>query len=245
MKAVLPNSRISMAPITFEVENGFQIPFKNAKKPPLIPRKSPRESLSDDEPPSSIMTKVSKFEYLAAQNFKTSISPKVFSANLVTVNTPAKDVLGKAPPDIQTFAKNLPQSALNYSELNHNDKQNIKIPDRQIFGRKSSNYVNVTLNDTRTINNRVVIYENGCTPKTNDLNNAGMKALNVNRSATSSPSSTLGRNVSPQKLITNNTCNGKIDGDLSKCGVGFFDSLENLAQRKNEAELRRNKVRKF
>lgn len=84
MKSVLPNPRISMAPITFEVDEE-----KNQRKPPVAPRRSPRGSLSDssaDEPAtSSIKMKVSKFEYLAAQNFKKSISPKVFSSNLVTV----------------------------------------------------------------------------------------------------------------------------------------------------------------
>lgn len=221
MKAVLPNSRISMAAITFELEdNNYQPKF--TRKPPVAPRKSPRESFSDDDAPSSIMTKVSKFEYLAAQNFKKSISPKVFSSNLVTVNTPAKDVLGRAPPDLQTFAKSLPQSALNYSELNPNEKQKVKTPYRQIFGRKSPNYVNVTLNETKTINNRVIIYENGCVPKnqnlancdhqhSNDLNNVSNnknftgnsnqhlnKTVNVSRTTvTTTPSPNSNRNQSP------------------------------------------------
>lgn len=252
MKAVLPNSRISMAAITFEVDNTY--PTKYNKKPPVAPRKSPRESFSeDDDAPSSIMTKVSKFEYLAAQNFKKSISPKVFSSNLVTVNTPAKDVLGKAPPDLQNFAKNLPQSALNYSELNHNEKQKVKTtpPYRQIFGRKSPNYVNVTLNETKTINNRVVIYENGCVPKSqnlgalhnceqhsNDLNNVNNKNcclgnsnqnLNktVNVSRTTTPSPNMSRNQSPfSRSVTgspvcNNNLNGKY-GDGDSAKNGLF-----------------------
>ncbi|KAJ8967451.1 hypothetical protein NQ317_018308 [Molorchus minor] len=122
MKSVLPNPRISMAPINFEPDNSFHTKFN--KKPPVAPRRSPRDSLSDsEEPPSSIMTKVSKFEYLAAQNNKKSISPKVFPSNVVTVNMPVKDVLGKSPPDLQSFSKNLPQSALNYAELNYNEKK--------------------------------------------------------------------------------------------------------------------------
>lgn len=98
------------------------------------------------------MTKVSKFEYLAAQNLKSAISPKVFSSNLVTVNTPARDVLGRAPPDLQSLTKHLPQSALNYADNDRQQKP--KIAERQIFGRKSPNYVNVAVNETKAINNR-------------------------------------------------------------------------------------------
>lgn len=156
MKSVLPNPRISMPSISFEQENQIhQVKF--LKKPPVAPKRSPRESYSDsgsEEAPSSIMTKVSKFEYLAAQNLKKSISPKVFTSSAVTVNTPAKDVLGKSPPDLHNLAKNLPQSALNYSELNHNEKQKVKVRDWPLFGKKSPQYVNVELNDTKSINNR-------------------------------------------------------------------------------------------
>ncbi|KAI4472083.1 pleckstrin y-like domain family b member 3 [Holotrichia oblita] len=263
MKAVLPNARISMAAITFEVDNNYQPKFN--KKPPVAPRRSPRESFSDDDAPSSFMTKVSKFEYLAAQNFKKSISPKVFSSNLVTVNTPAKDVLGRAPPDLQTFAKNLPQSALNYSELNPNEKQKVKTPYRQIFGRKSPNYVNVTLNETKTINNRVIIYENGCVPKSqnlvncdqhsNDLNNVNNKNQNLNKtvnvSRTTTPSPNLNRNQSPfnRSLSGSPVCNNNLNQKYGECElsksvqyIGVSGSLENLAQRKNEAELRRNQA---
>ncbi|KAI4472088.1 pleckstrin y-like domain family b member 3 [Holotrichia oblita] len=244
MKAVLPNARISMAAITFEVDNNYQPKFN--KKPPVAPRRSPRESFSDDDAPSSFMTKVSKFEYLAAQNFKKSISPKVPSA-----------------PDLQTFAKNLPQSALNYSELNPNEKQKVKTPYRQIFGRKSPNYVNVTLNETKTINNRVIIYENGCVPKSqnlvncdqhsNDLNNVNNKNQNLNKtvnvSRTTTPSPNLNRNQSPfnRSLSGSPVCNNNLNQKYGECElsksvqyIGVSGSLENLAQRKNEAELRRN-----
>lgn len=71
------------------------------------------------------MTKVSKFEYLAAQNLKKSYSPKVFTSNVPTVNVPVKDVLGK---DIDSLRKSLPQSAVNYVELNTGEKQQNKIP---------------------------------------------------------------------------------------------------------------------
>nr|XP_022904346.1 pleckstrin homology-like domain family B member 1 [Onthophagus taurus] len=264
IKAALPNSRISMTPMSFEVESGYQSP-KYGKKPPVVPRKisTSRDSLSDDEKPSSIMTKVTKFEYLAAQNLKKSISPKVFSSNLVTVNMPAKDVLGKTPPDLQTFAKNLPQSALNYSELNHTEKQKIKTPDRQIFGRKSPNYVNVTLNETKTINNRVVIYENGCVPKHQKVGNDGANDLNIinNRNCGTTTTQNLNKTVNVSRTTTsspcfnNTSCNGNSininqqqccdPADMYKCVpavCGVSGHLEDVALRKNEAELRRNQA---
>lgn len=265
MKSVLPNSRISMAPISFDVDAEKQ--NKNLKKPPTVPRKNSRDSLSDsgsEEPPSSIMTKVSKFEYLAAQNLKKSISPKVFSSNLVTVNTPAKDVLGKTAPDLQSLTKHLPQSALNYSNSNYNEKQKLKIPDRQIFGRKSPQYVNVTINETKSINNRVVIFENGCISKNqnylnvnldhNELNNISKtssadKNINVSRVTTPSPGynrnpSAYNRSVTASP-VPNNLKTGPRSLSLEKVNGSsgrMSESLEDLANRKNEAEVQRNKV---
>lgn len=283
MKSVLPNARISMAPIKFHVDNPDEPKYN--KKPPTIPRKNHRDNFNDDEPPSNIQMKVSKFEYLAAQNFKKSISPKVFSSNLVTVNTPAKDVLGKAPPDLQDFAKNLPQSAINYSDSSYNEKEKNKTPDRQFFGRKSPQYVNVAVNDTKNINNRVAIYENGCIPKhhnvylnvnldqqpKNELNNIKSintnqitnKSINVNRSTPSpsfnrNPSPSFNRNpppyirsITPSPVPVNS--NTKLDqrtgslNELSRGGSGGVvgGSLEDVAQRKNDAEMRRNQVSPF
>lgn len=123
-EAQLMKSKVSMATMRFEDNNKDYNTYN--KKPSIL----------DDFIPSSIQSKVSKFEYLAAQNFRQSISPKVFSSNLVTVNTPAKDVLGRAPPDLQHFAKNLPQSAVNYSDTTYSEKQKNKTPERRLFGRK-------------------------------------------------------------------------------------------------------------
>nr|XP_032524570.1 uncharacterized protein LOC116775714 [Danaus plexippus plexippus] len=81
-------------------------------KPPVVPRKMNRDldtsdTSSDQETKpkaGSIMAKVSKFEYYAKQQKNNSkshfytndveICPKVFSSDSLTVNTPAKDVLG-------------------------------------------------------------------------------------------------------------------------------------------------------
>nr|XP_049707780.1 repetitive organellar protein isoform X1 [Helicoverpa armigera] len=96
------------------------------KKPPVAPKKPYRDldtsdSNSDQESRpkmSGIMAKVSKFEYYAKQQkigrsqFYTAneneISPKVFSSNSLTVNTPAKDVLGgKTMPNYMNKMKNV------------------------------------------------------------------------------------------------------------------------------------------
>ena len=63
-----------------------------------------------------------KFENLAQQQQQEKLAaatlcPKVFKSDSITMNTPAKDVLGKMPPaDLKQYAKNLPQSYINYSE---------------------------------------------------------------------------------------------------------------------------------
>ncbi|KAJ8942302.1 hypothetical protein NQ314_010098 [Rhamnusium bicolor] len=262
MKSVLPNPRISMAPINFEPDNSYQTKFN--KKPPVAPRRSPRESFSDsgsEEAPSSIMTKVSKFEYLAAQNYKKSISPKVFPSNVVTVNMPVKDVLGKAPPDLQSFSKNLPQSALNYAELNYNEKQQVKTPGQQIFLKKThhqSQYVNVTLNETRNINNRVIIFENGCIPKHqnvnfdhNELNNkssSSSKNININRVNTPSPSfnrnpANFFRSITPSPISNIIKIDHRRSGSLGELtNTNYMEGYDDLAHRKYEAELRRNQA---
>lgn len=245
MKSVLPNPRISMAPITFEPDNIFQCKF--TKKPPVVPKKNSKEIIADgvEEPvPSSIMTKVSKFEYLAQQNFKKAISPKVFSSNLVTVNTPAKDVLGKSPPDLQNYSKNLPQNVLNYSELNHNDKKQNKNPDRPLFGKKSPQYVNVTLNDAKNINNRVILFENGSVGKNlsldhNELNNkmaSVNKNVNVNRALTPSP------NLSNTSTSHSFKSLSSSPGDFHRSGSASELSDFSITQRHSEAELKRSQV---
>lgn len=164
------------------------------------------------------------------------------------MNTPAKDVLGRAPPDLQNFTKNMPQSALNYADSGINEKLQQKMPER-LFGRKSPQYVNVTINETKNINNKVIIYENGCISKTqnflnvnldhNDLNNAQKvsscsKNINVNRVMVPSPG--YNRNQAPYFKGASDKPN--FIGKDSANG-----SLEDLAQRNCEAEMRRNKVK--
>ncbi|KAL1516913.1 hypothetical protein ABEB36_000745 [Hypothenemus hampei] len=258
MKSVLPNPRISMAPITFEpADVNYQ---KFNKKPPAVPRKSTRDSLSDsgsDDPPSSIMTKVSKFEYLAAQNLKKSYSPKVFTSNVPTVNVPVKDVLGK---DIDSLRKSLPQSAVNYVELNTNEKQQTKLHGQTIFTKqKQAQYVNVTLNETRNINNRVIIYENGCIPKTTNVNNIEQQDLN-NKSVTknvnvnrivNAPSPSFNRNptqyyrsVTPSPMSNNIKIEHRRSGSVGELPANFVEDINSLTSRKHEAEIKRNQAQR-
>lgn len=94
------------------------------------------------------MAKVSKFEYYAKQQkigrsqFYTAneneISPKVFSSNSLTVNTPAKDVLG---------GKTMP----NYM----NKMKNVSINDNNSVDPKNCSYANVAIRNKTKIDDIV------------------------------------------------------------------------------------------
>ncbi|CAH1966771.1 unnamed protein product [Acanthoscelides obtectus] len=258
MKSVLPNPRISMAPINFEPGEYTHQPSASsapgAKKPPSVPRKSPRESLENsggEEPPSSIAIKVSKFEYLAAQNLKKSISPKVFPANVATVNMPMKDVIGKAPPDLNRYAKSLPQSALNYWDLNYANKPEEKKKGQEMLTKKS-HYVNVTVDEPKNVNNKVIIFENNCPANVNfdfnDLNNkTSSMNKNINLNKMNMPSPNFNRNpvvyrsVTPSLPSKATKSEYRRSGSLGELNVTCTEG-EQAVQRKYEAELRRNQA---
>ncbi|XP_076301088.1 uncharacterized protein LOC143219132 isoform X2 [Lasioglossum baleicum] len=93
LRSVLPHSRISMAPISFLLpESQLQENYHLERKPPVAPRKSPRNSCSDDE--IGFLGKLTKFEMLSKQNRNNCVSPKVFPAGAVTTNVPADQILG-------------------------------------------------------------------------------------------------------------------------------------------------------
>ncbi|CAH1642143.1 unnamed protein product [Spodoptera littoralis] len=126
------------------------------KKPPVAPKKPYRDldqsdSNSDQESRpkmTGIMAKVSKFEYYAKQQkigrsqFYTAneneISPKVFSSNSLTVNTPAKDVLG---------GKSMP----NYM----NKMKNVSINENNSIDPKNCSYANVAIRNKTKIDDIV------------------------------------------------------------------------------------------
>ncbi|XP_012277170.1 pleckstrin homology-like domain family B member 1 [Orussus abietinus] len=94
LRSVLPNSRISMAPISFAATEGSDDAAERhlERKPPVAPRKSPRNSCSDDE---GFLGKLTKFEMLARQS-RNCVSPKVFPAGGVTTSVPADQILGRS-----------------------------------------------------------------------------------------------------------------------------------------------------
>lgn len=135
------------------------------RKPPVAPRRmyrdldqtsnssnSDQEAISQrsDTPPktSSIMSKVSKFEYyvknsqrnVKSPNTNEIWSPKVFSANSSTMNMPAKDVLN---------GKNLP---LNYGKNNqptdngvYNGQKKVYLNENNAIEARNCSYTNVTI----------------------------------------------------------------------------------------------------
>ncbi|XP_054006491.1 homeobox protein 2-like isoform X3 [Hylaeus anthracinus] len=105
LRSVLPHSRISMAPISFSLpENQVQENYHLERKPPVAPRKSPRNSYSDDE--IGFLGKLTKFEMLAKQNRNNCVSPKVFPAGAVTTNVPADQILGHSRSSSLVSLKN-------------------------------------------------------------------------------------------------------------------------------------------
>ncbi|XP_036150633.1 uncharacterized protein LOC105837973, partial [Monomorium pharaonis] len=93
LRSVFPHSRISMAPISFAPPDGqTQENHHLERKPPVAPRKSPRNSCSDDE--MGFLSKLTKFEMLSKQNRTNCVSPKVFPADALTTNVPADQILG-------------------------------------------------------------------------------------------------------------------------------------------------------
>ncbi|XP_067205789.1 pleckstrin homology-like domain family B member 2 isoform X2 [Linepithema humile] len=93
LRSVFPHSRISMAPISFALpDNQPQENHHLERKPPVAPRKSPRNSCSDDE--IGFLGKLTKFEMLSKQNRTNCVSPKVFPAGALTTNVPADQILG-------------------------------------------------------------------------------------------------------------------------------------------------------
>lgn len=81
------------------------------RKPPVAPRKSPRNSCSDEE--IGFLSKLTKFEMLSRQN-RNCVSPKVFPAGGVTANVPAEQILSNSR---SPSAASLPRSNSNWQTL--------------------------------------------------------------------------------------------------------------------------------
>lgn len=95
LRSVLPHTRVSMASMSFAVSDNGQSQENLRhleRKPPVAPRRSPRNSCSDDE--IGFLGKLTKFEMLSKQNRSNCVSPKVFPAGALTTNVPADQILG-------------------------------------------------------------------------------------------------------------------------------------------------------
>lgn len=110
MKSILPNARISMVPLSLYPGSDNNDGTALEKKPPMAPRRSPRDSWGEVSTSSScasgersedccVLGKVSRFELMAHQSRTSAnrlqhFSPKVFPAGCPTANSPASAVLG-------------------------------------------------------------------------------------------------------------------------------------------------------
>nr|CAD7207443.1 unnamed protein product [Timema douglasi] len=102
MRTILPNTRISMMPLSLyngDSADGGGQPLE--KKPPVAPRKSPRDSWGEVSTSSGsedccLLGKPSRVQAPVAR----LLSPKVFPPGSATVNSPASAVLG--PPGFKT-----------------------------------------------------------------------------------------------------------------------------------------------
>ncbi|CAG4980478.1 unnamed protein product [Colias eurytheme] len=157
-----------------QLDQELDVTLKEMSRKPPVPRKpfkdlDTTESNSDQESRpkiGSIMAKVSKFEYYAKQQkigrsqFYTSneneISPKVFSSNSLTVNTPARDVLG---------GRNIP----NYMNK-LKDQKIIVLNENNSLDPKNCSYANVAVRKTK-IDDIVRNFDDTRTEKLKKVNN--------------------------------------------------------------------------
>lgn len=151
LRSVFPHSRISMAPISFALPDGQ--PQENhhlERKPPVAPRKSPRNSCSDDE--MGFLSKLTKFEMLSKQNRTNCVSPKVFPAGALTTNVPADQILGhsrssslvsltKSP--VNGFTMNGNVDSISQNSIIYHDETRQRSESRLSTPTRSNNAVNV------------------------------------------------------------------------------------------------------
>ncbi|XP_018404915.1 PREDICTED: pleckstrin homology-like domain family B member 1 [Cyphomyrmex costatus] len=151
LRSVFPHSRISMAPISFTLPDGHQQENHHLeRKPPVAPRKSPRNSCSDDE--MGFLSKLTKFEMLSKQNRTNCVSPKVFPAGALTTNVPADQILGhsrssslvsltKSP--VNGFTMNGNVDSVSQNSISYHDEVRQRSESRLSTPTRSNNAVNV------------------------------------------------------------------------------------------------------
>lgn len=205
------------------------------KKPPVAPRKPYKDldtsdSNSDQESRpriGSIMAKVSKFEYYAKQQknvgrsqFYTSseieISPKVFSANSLTVNTPAKDVLGN---------RNIP----NYINKVKQEQKMMVLNENNSIDPKNCSYANVAIRNKTKIDDIVRNFD-----ETTRIENKLPKKINNDQQ--SRPDNNIYGKINIDRKETRNNLDCK--NESSKSNVdGKNESSKNNLDSKNESNM--------
>lgn len=124
LRSILPHSRISMAPISFSslTDGQPQEKLHLERKPPVAPRKSPRNSCSDDE--IGFLGKLTKFEMLSKQNRANCVSPKVFPVGALTTNVPADQILGHSRSSSLVSLARSPVNGCDVANNNVGDNDN-------------------------------------------------------------------------------------------------------------------------
>lgn len=125
-----------MAPISFSSLTDCQPQEKHhlERKPPVAPRKSPRNSCSDDE--IGFLGKLTKFEMLSKQNRANCVSPKVFPVGALTTNVPADQILGHSRSSSLVSLARSPVNGCDVANNNIGDN-NDNSPSRNSMGRRS------------------------------------------------------------------------------------------------------------
>lgn len=231
------------------------------RKPPVVPRKTYREfdqisnsSNSDQEvvtqrantPPKAggIMSKVSKFEYYVRNSQKTTKnptntpqnaelwSPKVFTSNSLTVNTPAKDVLVNR--DVPTnYAVNKNQQRVEGNNVANDLKLQKKIilNENNAVEARNCSYTNVV------VKNQVVKIDQMAKSYQGVLS----KTQNIERS----------RSRSPEDLERRSDGHGRVAGKMQVASASFnrnpvFNSpgtqVQGNGSGSSAAELQRKQV---
>ncbi|XP_014211499.1 putative uncharacterized protein DDB_G0287457 isoform X2 [Copidosoma floridanum] len=171
LKSVLPsNTRPAITPTTFT--NGYhestqqQQHYHNYnqsdhRKPPVVPRKSPRNSNCSDEE-VNFLGKLNKFEMLSRQTRTNCVSPKVFPPGSLTTNVPADQILGHSRSSslasLGRSSTSSPfQNLTNFDRYQNNDEPKMcSLPvtiNRNHSPSQNSIYANIGSQSTRNSNN--------------------------------------------------------------------------------------------
>ncbi|XP_046628300.1 pleckstrin homology-like domain family B member 1 [Neodiprion virginianus] len=209
LKSVLPNSRISMAPISFSLGDNLENHLE--RKPPVAPRKSPRNSYSEDE---GFLGKLTKFEMLARQGRNAvCVSPKVFPAGSGTANVPADQILGYSrSPSLASLSK-----------ANNNNNNIAPLQNLTNFDVSRSNTPTIIAHDDNRLQRREV----SRSPAGNGVSSTSVPNHN-NLQAFGSQES-FGKPIYKQMYHENNNENNRNEENLR---VGMSQSL--VCQRSSE-----------